>query len=112
MIGATTVCCSTRQILLSIDQLLKTKPLYPLQAVMTVGDVFMIQNLDSRTLDTRRYKMVSTMMLGRLTRLQSSGLEEPAQDTCSKHYIQHHSDNISCSGGRSVQQTLSQVSSR
>jgi len=41
MIGTTTVCCLTRHNFLSADQLLKTDTLYSLQAVMTVGNVFL-----------------------------------------------------------------------
>jgi len=40
----TNVCCLTRHIFLSDDQLLKRDPFSSLQVAMTVGDVFLIQN--------------------------------------------------------------------
>jgi hypothetical protein len=46
MMGATTVCCLTHHIFLSAEQLLKTDLLSSLQAAMTMGDVFLIQNLE------------------------------------------------------------------
>ena len=55
-------------------------------------------------------------MVLRLARLQDFGahqlIEESVRDTCSKHCIQHQSDNLSCcrhSGERSVQQAVLRV---